>query len=813
MKNHLVCSLIWLLSLLPFLILEATKEGNAIYLVLVEGKPTAFQHQLNTRSKLKSEAHGKRMIELHDELLKNSLDGEYTKLCSFHHIINGFAVHTSPSQAKLLESASGVLRVERDPGLKKMTTYTPDLLGLPAGAWEEEGGAEMAGEGIVIGVVDSGIDPSHASFSYDPSSYFNESTKRKRKKKLQLRRFDGGDDRRCEEGPMFPRGSCNGKIISAQYFAAGAAALLPLNASDLSPFDQNGHGSHVASIAAGNWGVPVVVNGCKFGFSTGMAPRARLAIYKALYPQGGTLTDLISAIDRAGGDGVDVMVLSIGPSEPTGDGVISFMGVFEISLLFARRAGIFVVQAGGNEGPQEASVVSFSPWAMGVAASTTGRVYQTHLVFGNSHTLHGVGFSAPTAGDGAKQLRLISAGDAAMQKAGDGFSVARAEECQFPEALKPAGVRGSIVICSFSGGFFNGSSSVTSVLATAERLGFAGFILAADQRYGDFTAQPLPLTVPGVMITRTADAQILWNYYQNSASAATAAIQDGRIAAIDEQAPQVARFSSRGPDVSDDRRTPADVLKPDVLAPGHQIWAAWSSAGEVEPILAGDSFALLSGTSMAAPHVAGVAALVKQKHPSWSPAMIASAISTTAVNSDQRGRPIMAQGFADGLKPAGPFDRGTGFVNPTGALDPGLVFPAEFEDYVSFLCSLPGVTPPAVRAATGEACNRPLSSPADLNLPSITISSLPGARAVRRVVLNVAGEPETYTCSAEPPAGVELAVFPPSFTVLPGRKQELEIELKQAGCSLGSFVFGEIVLMGSFNHVVRMPVSVLPVAA
>lgn len=94
--------------------------------------------------------------------------------------------------------------------------------------------------------------------------------------------------------------------------------------------------------------------------------------------------------------------------------------------------------------------------------------------------------------------------------------------------------------------------------------------------------------------------------------------------------------------------------------------------------LLGESFAMMSGTSMAAPHISGLAALIKQKFPSFSPSAIASALSTTAYLYDKNGGPIMAQrAYADpdqNQSPATPFDMGSGFVNATAALNPGLIF-------------------------------------------------------------------------------------------------------------------------------------------
>ena len=94
----------------------------------------------------------------------------------------------------------------------------------------------------------------------------------------------------------------------------------------------------------------------------------------------------------------------------------------------------------------------------------------------------------------------------------------------------------------------------------------------------------------------------------------------------------------------------------------------------------------MSGTSMAAPHIAGLAALIKQKYPTFSPSALGSALSTTASQLDKNQAPIMAQrAYANpelNQSPATPFDMGSGFVNATAALDPGLIF-----DISKFYCS------------------------------------------------------------------------------------------------------------------------------
>ncbi|KAJ6725216.1 PROPROTEIN CONVERTASE SUBTILISIN/KEXIN [Salix viminalis] len=757
-------------------------EERSVYLVLMEEQPVAFHGSHLSHEGRKdmdfcmdsevSKAHAKHLVDSHDQLLRSNLEtGSYNKLYSFKHIVNGFSVHTTPSQL-----------VEKDRGAKLMTTYTPKFLGLPQEVWAKEGGEKKAGEGIVIGFVDTGITPKHPSFTYDHLNPFTSN----------ISHFSGA----CETGPRFPSSSCNGKIVSARYFSAGAQAIATLNTSMdfLSPFDAAGHGSHVASIAAGNDGVPVIVDGFYYGRASGMAPRARIAVYKAIYPTVGTITDVVAAIEQATVDGVDMLTLSVGPDEPPED-TITFLSVFDVFMLFARRAGVFVAQAAGNHGPDFSTVVSYSPWSVGVAACSTDRSYPGSLLLGNGLKVGGVGLSGPTFGDGKFLCKLVLAKDAVRVNGAFPRTPAYVEECQYPEALDPYSSR---------------------------TLGFMGFAFVANPAYGDFIAEPIPFDVSGIMIPEVADAQIISQYYEQNIQrdergfvtqyCAKAAIGEGRVASFVGQAPTVSRFSSRGPDFVDINRNPADVLKPDILAPGHQIWAAWSPHSALDPTLTGYHFALLSGTSMATPHIVGIAALIKQYNPSWTPSMIASAISTTAIKYDNYGELILAEGSnLNSYYPSTNFDRGAGLVNPDRAVDPGLILSSDFEDHMNFLCSLPGIDWSVINAATGERCNRSLSHPANLNLPSVTISTLRSSLTVKRSLKNVGSRPETYTCSVISPNGTVVNLSPTWFRIAPQETQDIVIQFRVIQ-AVGEFSFGEIVLTGSLNHIVRLPLSVLPIS-
>ncbi|XP_078434289.1 subtilisin-like protease SBT2.5 [Wolffia australiana] len=735
----------------------------------------------------------------HDSLLDSLFEGgTYQKLYSYMHLINGFSVHLSPEQAEVLSAAPGVKHVERDMKVRKMTTHTPEFLGLPTGVWPNDGGFDKAGEDIVIGFIDSGIYPHHPSFAVGDSEPYS-----------PLPRYRG----KCEVDPSTKKSFCNGKVVGAQHFAAAAIAAGAFN-PDIdfpSPMDGDGHGSHTAAIAAGKNGVPVWVRGHEFGKASGMAPRARIAVYKALYRLfGGFVSDVVAAIDQAVRDGVDVINLSVGPNSPPSTTRTTFLNPFDATLLSAVKAGVFVAQAAGNGGPFPKTVISFSPWIMSVAAAIDDRRYKNHLFLGNGKAIPGIGLSPSTPFNGS--FSIVAANDALLGRNGPA-------DCQRPELLDKNLIRGRILMCGYSFNFVSGSASMKKVAETASVLGAAGFVLVVEKDSPGVKYEPIPLATPGILIIDVRKSKELIDYYDVSTRRdwarraikfeGTAAIGEGMSPTFHRSAPMVAAFSSRGPDVKDFTFQDADVLKPDILAPGSLIWAAWSPNGTDEANYVGEEFAMVSGTSMAAPHIAGIAALIKQRHPRWSPAAIKSALMTTAITVDRNERPILAQRFSDleelTLTPATPFDLGSGAVSPQAALDPGLVFDAGYEDYVRFLCSVPGVDPREIRSLTGAGCAAGAGDPASLNAPSIAVARLEGSRTVRRAATNVAGEEETYVISTRMSPEVALEVEPTALTFLPGATREIHVTLIARSVK-GGYSFGEILMKGSRGRRVRIPV-------
>lgn len=740
---------------------------------------------------------------MHDSLLRKVLRGQkYLKLYSYHYLINGFAVLVTPQQAFKLANRREVSNVALDFSVRTATTHTPQFLGLPLGAWAQEGGYEIAGEGIVIGFIDTGIDPMHPSFSDNtPERHYP-----------VPQHFSGI----CEVTRDFPSGSCNRKLVGARHFAASAITRGIFNTTQdyASPFDGDGHGTHTASVAAGNHGMRVVVAGHHFGDASGMAPRAHVAVYKALYKSfGGFAADVVAAIDQAAQDGVDIINLSITPNRRP-PGVATFFNPIDMALLSAVKAGIFVVQAAGNTGPSPKSVSSFSPWIFTVGASTHDRVYSNSIVLGNNITIPGVGLAPGTD----SMYTLVMASHALNDTASNDMYVG---ECQDASSFNQTLVQGNLLVCSYSVRFVLGLSTIKQALETAKNLSAAGVVFCLDPFVIGFQINPTPMRLPGIIIPSANDSKVLLQYYNSSLDqdavtkkitrfGAVASISGGLKANFSLSAPNIMFYSARGPDPEDSFLDDADILKPNLVAPGNLIWAAWSSGGMDSVEFEGEDFAMMSGTSMAAPHVAGLAALIKQKFPNFSTAAIGSALSTTASLYDKYGGPILAQrSYANpesNQSPATPFDMGSGFVNATAALDPGLIFDTSYSDYMSFLCGING-SAPMVLNYTGESCGASTMNGTDLNLPSITISRLNQSRTVQRTVINIAAN-ETYVVGWSAPYGVTIKVTPARFFIACRQQQVLNVDFN-ATMNNSSPSFGRIGLFGNQGHVINIPLSVI----
>ena len=676
---------------------------------------------------------------------------------SYQYSFNGFAATLTPAQVARLERDPAVRSVTHDRLDRPMSDNTPEFLGLsgPSGIWSQNGGT--TGEDVIVGVIDTGIWPEHPSFSdqTDLTDRPGSSGKLTKAYGPPPSYWRGT----CQAGEQWSKDDCNNKLIGARYFLKGFGHFGIAKNDFESPRDADGHGSHTASTAAGNAGVDPSIFGRDLGVGTisGMAPRARIAAYKACWEAGCALTDLVAAIDTAVADGVDVINYSIGSDTP------SVVSPDALSFLFAADANVFVAASAGNAGPGTETVGSpaSAPWVTAVGASTHDRFFEGSVTLGNGATHRG---ASVTSGVGNSPLV-------------DG-AAAGSSGCE-PGALNPAAVAGRIVLCE-------GSRLRAARGQAVKAAGGVGMVL--------YSANPSEMQfsdnhyLPAVHVARDVGLAVK-GYITGAGARATAAIVEGGPVS-DPTAPSMTHFSSRGANGA-----ARDVIKPDVTAPGMQILAATTPAAQHSA--PGQLFQAISGTSMSGPHVAGVGALLVQAHRDWTPAMIRSALMTTG-DQDVRKQ--------DRTTPADPFDFGGGHIRPTPASDPGLVYDAGLGDYVSFLCGAD-----AVADTTCATFGVQPADPSDLNLASIGVEGLAGTQSVTRRVTNV-GPAGIYVPSVVAPPGVDVAVSPLQLDLAAGATAPYTVTFtSNASVVVDQWAFGSLTWSDGSGHAARSPLAVRPV--
>jgi subtilisin family serine protease len=687
------------------------------------------------------------------------------KLHSYGYVFNGFAAELTAEQAATLAQTQGVLAVTKDEARNLDTASTPDFLGLtapaPVGAW-----SQTKGEGVIIGIVDGGIWPESLSFSDRTGTNGNAT----QDGKLSYQQIPGWNGR-CVPGEEFNASHCNQKLIGARYYNAGWGgnagidAQLPWEFN--SPRDFGGHGTHVASTAGGNQDVPITGAAAVFGSISGIAPRARIAAYKVCWETGagGSCfnSDSVAAIDQAVADGVDVINFSISGSQT------SFRDPVEVAFLFAADAGVFVAASAGNAGPTSSTVAHPSPWLTTVAAGTHDRNYDAVVTLGNGATVTGSSVNQVATGPAP----FVYAGDVALPGADPAQATLCYSSADGGNVLDPAKVAGKIVLCD------RGVIARVNKSLAVKEAGGIGMVLANTSSN---TLNAEVHSVPTVHVAHTARPSLL-AYAQTSG--ATAQIGVSYFAPV--VAPLTANFSSRGPS----RAANGDVLKPDLIAPGQDILAAVAP-----PFNGGESFASYQGTSMSSPHVAGLGALMKEKHPGWSPMMIKSALMTTGYDVLDGGTP------APNTNPVLIFRQGAGHVQPNSALDPGLVYDSNFFNWLSFLCG----------AQPGGGCTgvTPMD-PSNLNQASIAIGDMPGTQTVTRRVTNVSGGPLTVNASLSGMTGFTAVVSPATLTLARGQSAEFTVSFTRTSATLNAYAGGQLTWSGG-GYTVRSPIVVRPVA-
>ncbi|XP_038982196.1 subtilisin-like protease SBT3.5 [Phoenix dactylifera] len=557
----------------------------------------------------------------------------------------------------------------------------------------------------------------------------------------------------CEVGAAFDTNNCSRKIIGARYYTAGISER-NLKNDFLSPRDANGHGTFTASTAAGSIVENVSFHGLGAGVARGGAPRARLAIYKAVWGTGrgrgaGNSATVLKAIDDAIHDGVDILSLSLTVDEES------------FGSLHAVAKGITVVYSAGNQGPMPQTLSNTAPWVITVAASTIDRSFPTVITLGDHQSFVGQSiFYSSTKDHPKSKFKPLAYGDSCTENSLNGTNLA-----------------GTIVLCVAA--LVSPTSLFSVALSNVLKAGGEGLIFA------QYTTNFLVTTqgcegIPCVLVDFETANQI-FNYIDSASDPMVSVELTRNVVGKEVLSPKVAAFSSRGPAILF-----PGLLKPDIAAPGVSILAARRN-----------SYMFGSGTSAACPHVSGVVALLKSLHPEWSHAAIRSALVTTASITNGFGMPIQAEGLP--RKIADPFDYGGGHIDPNKAADPGLIYDINPKDYYKFFnCTL----------APFQICGSELEPLYYLNLPSIAIPNLKDTVTIWRTVTNVGKVDAIYEAVLQPPPGVHMLAEPSTLEFNAENKMRtFKVTFTSIHKVQGDYMFGSLTWWDGF-HSVRIPIAI-----
>lgn len=715
---YVVCSLVFLVSLLrESKAVEA--ESNGVYIVYMGAAATSNN---NHNLLLSSLVRRKRNAVVHN----------------YRNGFSGFAARLTKTEAQDIARKPGVVSVFPDPLFKLHTTRSWDFLKYQTGVETDFRSSSMyktsipnAPSDIIIGVLDTGIWPESKSFNDDgfgpiPSKWKGT----------------------CMQSDDFTTENCNRKLIGARCYKSGGDS----NTSR----DTNGHGTHVASTAAGN----AVSNASYYGLAMGSAkggfPGARIAMYKVCGARGCLGSAIMAAFDDAIKDGVDVLSLSLGASAGYGPNFQN--DPIAIGAFHAAEKGITVVCSAGNDGPGRETAVNVAPWILTVAASSIDRDFQAVITLGDETVIKGGGINFGNIQRSPGYPLLYGS---SVKKNSSRYDESDARNC-IPRSLDANKVKGCILLCENEDGIYTAREK----LAFVKLIGAIGMILISDEAravassYGSF---------PMASVSQNDGSKII--SYINTTRNPLATIQPTVSVTEYKPAPIVPYFSARGPSFA-----AKDIIKPDVAAPGVAILASWPENDSVVTLggKASPNFYIISGTSMACPHVSGLAAMIKSQNPNWGPSAIKSAMMTTASQTNNMKKPITTNSGSV----ATPYDLGAGEVT-SSPLQPGLIYETETIHYLQFLCGvgydistikLISSTVPPDFSCPEKSKNDSVSN---MNYPSIAVSKITGkeSKQVNRTVTNVDGGEATYTASVETPNGLEVKVTPNTLQFTESNKQ------------------------------------------
>ncbi|AZQ83051.1 GlyGly-CTERM sorting domain-containing protein [Colwellia sp. Arc7-635] len=693
---------------------------------------------------------------------------------TYKNAFNGVALRLTQAEAAKLATISGVAFVERE-RMEQMDTDTgPTHIGATE-VWEGEGPTAInMGEGVIIGVIDSGVNSDHASFAdvggdgYDHTNPWGAGV------------YVG--DCAGDFASM-----CNDKLIGVRSYAS-----VTDNYDDTEIFgdtppakngeDYGGHGSHTASTSGGNiiMNVPLVsgdngkaqsdgiVNEA-FSFTqiSGVAPHANIVAYQICNP-GGTGDKysgcpgaaIIAALDDAVKDGVDVLNYSIsGGGNP-------WTSATELGFLAAQEAGIFSAVSAGNDGPEAFTTSKNAPWYTIVGASTHGRTLDSFVTFNDEEYLFIAGtgpvigevFSgAPVAAIDVEPANFTGCSAFAADAFKDSMALISRGGCGFLAKVTNAAAAGATSVVVYN----NNTANEDEVIAMG----------ALETS-----------TTPAVMVSLKSGTAILADLAANPAMTLTV---DPAIKVTVAKGDDMADFSSRGPNL-----TVPDIMTPSVTAPGVSIYAAYADEQYGHDVTGTSpaDFNFLQGTSMSAPHTSGAGAVLKSAHPTWTPDNIRSALMLTATTDVRK---------EDGKTDADVFDMGSGSIRVNLATDTGLIMDETFANYMRANPAVAGV-------------------PSSLNIPSMAATKCIDTCTWTRTFtatkdaswVVTANTPTTGTEAAPIASKMKLTATPASFDIKAGETKTITVTADVTEAEANVWNFGDVTLTSAGIPDARLPVLV-----
>jgi subtilisin family serine protease len=581
-------------------------------------------------------------------------------------------------------SNTSMVKLAQYQGLYYPNAVDPDLnlIEAPA-AWTQAGGAANAGEGVKVAIIDTGVDFAHPCFS--DAGY---------PAQTQL------GDKRFTNNKVIVAKVFNNKTPSRGYTAEAIGA----------------HGSHVAGTVACNANTPATVDGVSIPYGiSGVAPRALLGSYN-IFPNdiaNARSEDILNALEAAYADGMDVANMSLG------GGAHGVQDLLTVAVDNLDQANMVVAVANGNEGPGYRTVGSpgSAARALSAGASSVGHSLVSILnVNGTSYEGVKGEFGSVPAGGLSAPLGVVS--DPASPFGG------LSDACS---PLPGSSLAGKIALIS------RGTCDFTVKLLNAQNAGAVGAIVVnrtdGDPSVMGQNGDATEPTIPAFMVALSARGALM--------------AAGGQLASLPDKSTYVykpsrndivADFTSWGPTDVDFR------VKPDVMAPGVNVLSS------IPQRFCGGApcFAFYNGTSMATPHLAGSAAIVRQQHPAWSAADVRSAIVNTAL---------------------------TGVVkNPDGSI----------------------VTDVNIVGAGREDLLSAVNAKVTLDPVSLSFGAVPSGsgqtRSLAITLTNVSGASQTYSFAITSPsgAGVSYSVSTPSLTLAAGASGTVTVNAAEAaGASTG----------------------------